>query len=74
MSSLLCGKQIKLSSYFGKKFVVLFFYPLDFTFVCPTGIYRILFIYTFIFLRMNHDGFLLNHSAIDNILKQKRFS
>lgn len=31
-------KQIKLSSYQGSKYVVLFFYPLDFTFVCPTEI------------------------------------
>ena len=30
-------KEIKLSDYKGKK-VVLFFYPLDFTFVCPTEI------------------------------------
>ena len=30
-------KQIKLSEYRGK-YVVLFFYPLDFTFVCPTEI------------------------------------
>ena len=30
-------KQISLSDYKGKK-VVLFFYPLDFTFVCPTEI------------------------------------
>jgi peroxiredoxin (alkyl hydroperoxide reductase subunit C) len=30
-------KEIQLSSYRGK-FVVLFFYPLDFTFVCPTEI------------------------------------
>ena len=30
-------KQIKLSGYKGK-YVVLFFYPLDFTFVCPTEI------------------------------------
>jgi peroxiredoxin 2/4 len=30
-------KKIKLSSYKGK-WVVLFFYPLDFTFVCPTEI------------------------------------
>jgi peroxiredoxin 2/4 len=29
--------QVKLSDYIGKKYVVLFFYPLDFTFVCPTG-------------------------------------
>lgn len=29
--------QIKLSDYRGKRYVVLFFYPLDFTFVCPTG-------------------------------------
>jgi hypothetical protein len=29
--------QIKLSDYIGHKYVVLFFYPLDFTFVCPTG-------------------------------------
>jgi peroxiredoxin (alkyl hydroperoxide reductase subunit C) len=29
--------QVKLSDYRGKKYVVLFFYPLDFTFVCPTG-------------------------------------
>lgn len=30
-------KQIKLSDYKGK-YVILFFYPLDFTFVCPTEI------------------------------------
>jgi len=30
-------KEIKLSDYKGK-WVVLFFYPLDFTFVCPTEI------------------------------------
>jgi alkyl hydroperoxide reductase subunit AhpC len=30
-------KQVKLSDYKGK-YVVLFFYPLDFTFVCPTEI------------------------------------
>lgn len=30
--------QLKLSDYQKqKKYVVLFFYPLDFTFVCPTG-------------------------------------
>ena len=28
-------KEVSLSDYAGKK-VVLFFYPLDFTFVCPT--------------------------------------
>jgi peroxiredoxin 2/4 len=31
-------KTIKLSDYRGNKYVVLFFYPLDFTFVCPTEI------------------------------------
>jgi Peroxiredoxin len=31
-------KTVKLSDYKGKKYVVLFFYPLDFTFVCPTEI------------------------------------
>ncbi|KDD75558.1 hypothetical protein H632_c618p0, partial [Helicosporidium sp. ATCC 50920] len=30
-------KQVSLSDYLGKH-VVLFFYPLDFTFVCPTEI------------------------------------
>nr|BAO53977.1 peroxiredoxin [Euglena gracilis] len=30
--------DIDLSDYKGKKYVVLFFYPLDFTFVCPTEI------------------------------------
>jgi len=30
-------KTIKLSDYRGK-YVILFFYPLDFTFVCPTEI------------------------------------
>uniref|UniRef100_A0AAA9SS04 Peroxiredoxin-2 n=2 Tax=Bos TaxID=9903 RepID=A0AAA9SS04_BOVIN len=30
-------KEVKLSDYKGK-YVVLFFYPLDFTFVCPTEI------------------------------------
>ncbi|XP_024012510.1 2-Cys peroxiredoxin BAS1-like, chloroplastic isoform X1 [Eutrema salsugineum] len=30
--------QVKLSEYIGKKYVILFFYPLDFTFVCPTEI------------------------------------
>ncbi len=29
---------IKMSDYKGKKYVVLFFYPLDFTFVCPSEI------------------------------------
>lgn len=31
-------KEITLSSFKGKNYVVLFFYPLDFTFVCPTEI------------------------------------
>ena len=31
-------KSVKLSDYKGKNYVVLFFYPLDFTFVCPTEI------------------------------------
>lgn len=31
-------KTVKLSDYKGSKYVVLFFYPLDFTFVCPTEI------------------------------------
>jgi peroxiredoxin (alkyl hydroperoxide reductase subunit C) len=31
-------KNIALTDYHGKKWVVLFFYPLDFTFVCPTEI------------------------------------
>ena len=31
-------KKLSLSDYKGKKWVVLFFYPLDFTFVCPTEI------------------------------------
>ncbi|XP_952730.1 peroxiredoxin 1, putative [Theileria annulata] len=31
-------KEISLGDYLGKKYVVLFFYPLDFTFVCPTEI------------------------------------
>ncbi|XP_065010166.1 2-Cys peroxiredoxin BAS1-like, chloroplastic [Musa acuminata AAA Group] len=30
--------QVILSDYIGKKYVILFFYPLDFTFVCPTEI------------------------------------
>ena len=38
------GKEIvdefKLSQYFGKKYIVLFFYPLDFTSVCPTELHR----------------------------------
>jgi peroxiredoxin (alkyl hydroperoxide reductase subunit C) len=33
------SKEIKLSDYKGKKYVVLFFYPKDFTFVCPTEIH-----------------------------------
>lgn len=32
-------KEITLSDYQGKKYVVLFFYPLDFTFVCPTELH-----------------------------------
>lgn len=32
-------ETISLSSYKGKKYVVLFFYPLDFTFVCPTELH-----------------------------------
>ena len=31
-------KEINLSDYKGKNYVVLYFYPLDFTFVCPTEI------------------------------------
>ena len=31
-------KTVKLSDYKGSQYVVLFFYPLDFTFVCPTEI------------------------------------
>ena len=31
-------KKISLNNYIGKKWVILFFYPLDFTFVCPTEI------------------------------------
>ncbi|XP_042940751.1 2-Cys peroxiredoxin BAS1, chloroplastic-like isoform X2 [Carya illinoinensis] len=30
--------SVTLSEYIGKKYVILFFYPLDFTFVCPTEI------------------------------------
>lgn len=32
-------KNLSLSDYKGKKYVVLFFYPLDFTFVCPTELH-----------------------------------
>ena len=32
-------KEIQLSSYQGQKDVLLFFYPLDFTFVCPTELH-----------------------------------
>jgi alkyl hydroperoxide reductase subunit AhpC len=31
-------KEVSLSSYRGEKYVLLYFYPLDFTFVCPTEI------------------------------------
>ena len=31
--------EIELSKYRGEKYVVLFFYPLDFTFVCPTELH-----------------------------------
>ena len=31
--------KFKLSDYRGKKYVLLFFYPLDFTFVCPTELH-----------------------------------
>src|SRR5690242_7367355 len=31
--------QVNLSSYRGSKYVVFFFYPLDFTFVCPTELH-----------------------------------
>jgi alkyl hydroperoxide reductase subunit AhpC len=31
-------KEINLSAYRGEKYVVVYFYPLDFTFVCPTEI------------------------------------
>jgi peroxiredoxin 2/4 len=30
--------KVKLSDYLNKKYIILFFYPLDFTFVCPTEI------------------------------------
>lgn len=32
-------ENFKLSDFRGKKYVVLFFYPLDFTFVCPTELH-----------------------------------
>ena len=32
-------ENFKLSDYIGKKYVVLFFYPKDFTFVCPTELF-----------------------------------
>jgi peroxiredoxin (alkyl hydroperoxide reductase subunit C) len=32
-------REIQLSEYKSKKYVVLFFYPLDFTFVCPTELH-----------------------------------
>ncbi len=32
-------ENFRLSDYRGKKYVVLFFYPLDFTFVCPTELH-----------------------------------
>lgn len=32
-------KEISLSEFKGKKYVALFFYPLDFTFVCPTELH-----------------------------------
>jgi len=31
--------NFSISDFFGKKYVVLFFYPLDFTFVCPTELH-----------------------------------
>ncbi|HEY4787553.1 MAG TPA: redoxin domain-containing protein, partial [Bacteroidales bacterium] len=30
--------EFSLDQYLGKKYVILFFYPADFTFVCPTEI------------------------------------
>lgn len=42
-SAVINGREIvqdfSLSQYIGKKYVVLFFYPLDFTFVCPTELH-----------------------------------
>ncbi len=32
-------REISLSDYRGKNYVILFFYPLDFTFVCPTELH-----------------------------------
>ncbi len=32
-------ETLKLSDYIGKKYVLLFFWPLDFTFVCPTELH-----------------------------------
>ncbi len=32
-------EKVRLSSFKGKKYVILFFYPLDFTFVCPTELH-----------------------------------
>lgn len=31
-------EDFSLEQYVGKKYVVMFFYPMDFTFVCPTEI------------------------------------
>lgn len=30
-------KDVSLEEFCGKKYVLLYFYPLDFTFVCPSG-------------------------------------
>lgn len=42
-SAVVNGKEIvnnfSLDGYLGKKYVVLFFYPMDFTFVCPTELH-----------------------------------
>lgn len=43
VSDAACGNEIienfNLSDYIGKKYIVLFFYPKDFTFVCPTELH-----------------------------------
>ena len=33
--------NFSLSDYIGKKTIVLFFYPKDFTFVCPTELFKL---------------------------------
>lgn len=61
-------KEIKLSDFRGK-WVVLFFYPLDFTFVCPTEITQ----FRDALPQFNKAGAVILGASIDSVHSHKRW-